>query len=184
MGSNQALLHQEVLTGQTIGVYKDASATNWPYTGGFSGGGVNNDLGFGSFASFFRNYKHLSSSYQLTEIGVGATYNIGQYRFDDTSSTEWQGEFRYHTANDTQTVFNWSDWTGWNTPGIVPLKNADHSGFSDNERYGIFNNKNEQTKGNVWFIDGGPYTGTRHDSNVNLHWQYQTSGNSNGRNLY
>jgi len=179
MGSNQALLHQETLTGQTLGLYQDAG-TPYPATLTYSGGGgvsMGHNLSFGSFASFFRNYKHLSSSSQLINIWGGATEDIGQYRFDDTSSIEWQGEFRYHTANDTQTVFNWSDWAGWNTPGIVPLKNAEHSGFSDNERYGIFNNKNEQTKGNVWFIDGGPFTGSRWSPSVTLHWTQQAGGN-------
>jgi hypothetical protein len=178
MGSNQALLHQQALHGQTLGFYTDASAS--PNYLGYSGGGSGDNLSFGSFASFFRNYKYAITHgdqmgvYTTGNASPSSLHNVGQYRFDDTTNDEWRDELADHTA---KSYFNWHNANPSASNNSL-LKDADHSGFSDNERYGIFNNKNEQTKGNVWFIDGGPYTGTRHDSNVNLHWQYQTSGDS------
>jgi len=174
MGSNQAALHSEVLTGQTHGVYQDASGGTGYF--GYSGGGNNDNLGFGSFASFFRNYKYAPTTEELmvyldsnNAMSYQGAEDVGQYRFDDTTDTEWKGELGYHTA---PSYFNSQ------TQNSVSLKNADHSGFDDNERYGVFNNDGEQEKGNVWFIDGGPFTGTR-NSYDSIHWQHHSSGNGN-----
>ncbi len=179
MGSDQAALHSEVLTGQTHGLYQDASGG----TGylGFSGGGVSNNLGFGSFASFFRNYKYTAASESIGPTITGS-WNVGQYRFDDTSESEWKGELVNH-MDTTITASNpgYYDWSG------TSLKNADHSGLDDevddaSARYGVFNASGEQTKGSVWFIDGGPYAGTRSAGQTNLHWPYhgQTNGFETG----
>ena len=180
MGSDQALLHQQVLTGQTRGAYQDASGGG--NYGIYDGGGTYDDLGFGSFASFFRNYKYVPTSEELmvytnpnnASTNQGNEY-VGQYRFDDTTDAEWRGELGFHTAG---SYFNTQ--VGLGNANVTPLKSADHSGFNDNERYGIFNNAGEQEKGNVWFIDGGPYTGTRWNPNTTLHWAQQSSGNGTG----
>jgi hypothetical protein len=159
MGSDQALLHQQALTGQTHGLYAD------------SVGSVHtNENNFGRFAPFFRNYKyHPTQGDQLVDT-TGTYHNVGQYKFDDVSDSEYRGELAHHMVE---------GFFGF--PGtMTDLKNADHSGFDDNERYGIFNNAGEQEKGNVWFIDGGPYTGSRWNPNVNLHWTQHGSGNGSG----
>ncbi len=152
MGSNQKKLHSSELTNQTNGIY-----LNPIYTVGFGSststglGGPNNNLHFGSFAPFFRNYKWKSTS---------NPNNLQQYRFDDTNQTDWEGELSF---TGTSGVSNY--------PSSTSLKAADHSGFDDGERYGIFNNDGEQEKGNVWFIDGGPYSGERTGSD-SLEWSF------------
>ena len=165
MGGNQALLHHQVLTGQTHGIYAQTVGT---YTN------LNN---FGRFAPFFRNYKWGSTSASLFPYGatLGAPINVGQYRFDDTLEGEWKGELRSHTA---LTTFNY-------TYNASDLKEADHSGWNDevddaSTRYGVFNDSGEQTKGNVWFIDGGPYAGSRNGSYPSLHWPWHYQGNGFG----
>ena len=175
MGNNQASLHSQALTGQNFGLYQDASGgSNYE---NYSGGGANDNLGFGSFASFFRNYKWARSTESLlpyqAQSGLLAEY-VGQYRFDNTSTSEWKGELGSHTA---RSVFGYD----YNVPNI---RTADDSGFSDDERYGIFNDEGEQTKGNVWFIDGGPYTGNRANTEHSLHWRWmgQANGTSSGIN--
>jgi len=169
MGSDQAALHSDALTGQTLGIYQNASGgTGYQ---GYSGGGTNDDLGFGSFASFFRNYKYTQASDSIGPTILGS-FDVGQYRFDDTSESEWKGELVNHMDNvgipaNNPGFYNWSG---------TSLKNADHSGFDANERYGLFNNNGEQTKGSVWFIDGGPFTGDR-SSYTSLHWDYTNQNN-------
>ena len=51
------------------------------------------------------------------------------------------------------------------------LKFADSHGWSNTERDGKFNDKGEQTHGAVWFIDSGPYIGSRWGKD-HLHWPY------------
>ena len=173
MGENQASLHSQALTGQNHGLYQDASgggnyASSPNGTFNYDGGGANNNLGFGSFASFFRNYKWAESTESLLIYPLGPSHNVGQYRFDNASTSEWKGELGSHTA---LSFFEYD----YNVPNI---RTADDSGFSDDERYGIFNNEGEQTKGNVWFIDGGPYTGGRTSHYHNLHWNWMSQGNA------
>ena len=174
MGENQASLHSEALTGQVDGLYQDASGSGNYF--GYDGGGSNSNLSFGSFASFFRNYK-FDKWANDTDFSVNSPANgalpIGQYRFDDTSTNQWKAEAAFYTdvCPPASGFFN-------QFPPDNGIKNADDSGFSDNERYGIFNNKGEQTKGNVWFIDGGPYTGGRNPSDHNIHWDWMVQGNA------
>jgi len=177
MGSNQALLHQSALTGQTHGLYQDASSSY----AGYSGGGDNDDLGFGSFASFFRNYKYKPTHggqenvfATTSSTATSSTEDVGQYRFDDAADSEWRGELTVHTAG---SFFNQSTTNTFTSSSFPSLKDADHSGFNETERYGIFNSDKEQTKGNVWFIDGGPFTGSRWNPSVTLHWTQQSGGN-------
>ena len=174
MGSDQAVLHSEALTGQTLGVYADSAGTD-------AGGNLYQNLtNFGRFAPFFRNYKYASADGDQMEVKDTAgnlvdTIDVGQYRFDDTTDSEWRGELMHHIAN-----------SHFNPPAsITPtsLKNADHSGWDNasgdaDKRYGTFNNSGEQTRGNVWFIDGGPYTGYRTASEHSLHWDWTGQGNS------
>ena len=137
---------------------------------------MDDDLGFGSFASFFRNYKWQSSAANISVQGVGNIAS-GEYRFDDTVTDEWAGELTLHTAP-----------AGYANAGYnynSSLKTADHSGLDDatgdaETRYGVFNSSGKQTKGSVWFIDGGPYSGKRYS--VGLLWSGvdPSSGNSTG----
>jgi len=180
MGSNQAALHTQDLTGQSLGLYADAVSA--PYT---------NENNFGRFAPFFRNYRWpkdhgdlLNGDDQGANSPIpfyGISTKVGNYRFDDTATADYRSELRDHTARD---VF--LPLTIYSSP-ISALKVADHSGWDNpvgdvDKRYGIFNSKNEQTSGNVWFIDGGPYAGKRSASNNNLHWPwiYETPGTAGG----
>jgi hypothetical protein len=188
MGSNQAALHSEVLTGQTHGVYQDAGLVEGVWSAG-SGSAVStaftNENNFGRFAPFFRNYKHLNSSSQIALQFSTDVLDIGQYRFDSTTNAEWQGEFKYHTALSAGSWDNWNGWASSAGSSSFPLKNADHSGVGGSGsdasiRYGVFNDDGEQTKGSVWFIDGGPYAGSRWLPYENIHWSGFSSGNGYG----
>ena len=167
MGDNQADLHTDVLTGQTHGFYQDDVDGN-----ASSFVSYNNENSFGRFAPFFRNYRFLSDNQTATGVLPGNTFgdiDVGQYRFDNTSTIEWLAELRYTTARG-QFVYDLS----LPTPD---LKIADHSALDDadadsDKRYGVFNEDGEQTRGNVWFIDGGPYSGARSASSNSLHWPW------------
>ncbi len=175
MGSDQAFLHQQALTGQTHGIYADTVDT---YTN------LNN---FGRFAPFFRNYKYAPTTEELmvytsSSNNMSYTQNeyVGQYRFDDTTDAEWKGELGFRTAG---SYFNTQAGPG--NAYVTPIKGADHSGWDDevddaSTRYGVFNSDGEQTKGSVWFIDAGPYAGFRSASSPSLHWPWHSQGNGFG----
>jgi hypothetical protein len=119
----------------------------------------------------------------LGDASSSGNINVGQYRFDDTTSTEWKSELASYT---TDGVFDTNIQGASNSNS---LKDADHSGWDSvvndaNKRYGVFNNSGEQTKGNVWFIDGGPYSGNRSSGDHSLHWDYTSysGGVKNGVN--
>ena len=183
MGSDQAALHSEVLTGQTHGVYKDSAITEDVWDSGsasYVSTTFPNENNFGRFAPFFRNYKYTQASDSIGPTILGY-FDVGQYRFDDTSESEWKGELVNHMGSVGIPASNSGqyDWSG------TSLKNADHSGWDDevddaNTRYGVFNDSGEQTKGSVWFIDGGPYSGTRGLPYENIHWAGFSSGNGTG----
>jgi hypothetical protein len=170
MGDNQANLHSEVLTGQTHGVYADdVTATSFysPTPDNYL-----NENNFGRFAPFFRNYRwpeNNDSTSRLVNFGGPADptlINVGQYRFDSTTTSQWKAELKQHTAKDY-----------FKNDAVDSLKIADHSGLDDagadaDKRYGTFNEDGEQTRGNVWFIDGGPFSGNRSASNTSIHWLY------------
>ena len=180
MGSNQKKLHSSELTNQTAGIYDNpmvipaySGAGNTALT--YGGGGVNDNLTFGSFAPFFRNYKFASTSeytlYSQVSVGFGGVQTIGQYKFDDTDESKWKAEAAFHTHACTPL-------SGFSNqfPPNNGLKNADDSSFDAGERYGVFNDEGEQEKGNVWFIDGGPYSGEREGGN-SLDWPFIHSTN-------
>ena len=173
MGSNQALLHHKALTNHNAGVYGGTSLYAPGSSSSYLRGGLNSDLNFGSFASFFRNYK-----WESVTVQSGSGDDIGQYRFDDTNQTDWERELRFTGVSAAN-----SSYPSPTATNIISsdLKKADHSGFDNGERYGVFNNKGEQEKGNVWFIDGGPYSGERTDAD-SLHWAFihMTNGNEQG----
>jgi len=167
MGSDQHKLHNHVLTGQTIGIYKDplysVGVGSSIYT--YDMGGQYDHLNFGHFAPFFRNYKWEAGTVQAFNGN-----NIGQYRFDDNNQSDWEDELAYTGATGSAASYPSHN-----------LKKADHSGFDDGERYGIFNSDGEQEKGNVWFIDGGPYSGERTGAD-SLEWPFihMSNGNEQG----
>jgi len=177
MGGDQHKLHHPAFTGQSHGIYNDpltiVTNTSGSQSNTYDGGGSNNNLTFGSFAPFFRNYRFDSDSEStsFSTISPGTTHNIGQYKFDDTDESKWKAEAAFYT-------FACPPSPGFSNqfPPDNGLKNADDSSFNETERYGVFNAKGEQEKGNVWFIDGGPYSGQRTGS-TSLHWPFIHSTN-------
>ncbi len=179
MGDNQANLHSELLTGQDVGVYRDSPITSDQSMFSPTADYYTNENNFGRFAPFFRNYRWPDTSAQLdayTNFGNPtplANINVGQYRFDSTSTEEWTGELAYHTAVN---IFKYGDGA-YPSDNNVSLKIADHGGLDDadadaDKRYGVFNEDGEQTRGNVWFIDGGPFSGNRSATDTSIHWRY------------
>ena len=173
MGDSQADLHSEVLTGQTHGVYADdvAASSFWPPTPDY----YLNENNFGRFAPFFRNYRwpeDNDSTSRFLNFGDpdpdATLVEVGQYRFDSTTTSQWKTELKQHTAK---------NYFKNDTPIISTLKIADHSGLDDasvdaDKRYGAFNEDDEQTRGNVWFIDGGPFSGNRSATDTSINWNY------------
>ena len=163
MASDNGTLHSNLLTGQTAGEYGTINTS----TG----------LGFGQFASFFRNYNRAAGD-------QGSNGNdVSQYMFGNPSSeggsqtnSKLVDELKSVTAyaalgtyNGTQIVMDWEPQNTNNSNSFGSWKVADYAGERAAQRYGEFNAKSEQETGSVWFIDAGPYAGKR-TTNSNLEW--------------
>ena len=159
MSANQGDLHDAIITGQNDGYYNDTGGTNIH--------------AFGRFAPFFRNYKYKQDNFVFTLTG-GTTVELGQYRFG--SGSDWEYELAHFTAPTASFASDLQ--TG--TTSSSNLKNADDHGYSDAQRYGVFNDAGEQTDGNVWFIDGGPWSGSRNSGSNVLSWNYVNNTDNSG----
>ena len=161
-------LHRSNLTGQRHGLYDDTTYGGNP--------------GFGSFAPFFRNYNEAENT---QSIGTGnQLVDVGQYMFGSTSNAvrPWKMEFNWW-IRDPNVSFGPSNSAWRNTPGYGQTTNpnppdvkvADSHGWNETQRSGVFNSDGEQTDGDVWFIDGGPFAAVRWGPSDNLSWA-NTSG--------
>ena len=144
--------HSSDLTGQDKGLYNSANGD------------------FGRFAPFFRNYNKKASDLEYDNEGVGQ-YAFGPGSLDSDTDRPWLQELSYYTTTD----FSRNNQDG-NTSTAPNLKKADSHGWNSLQRGGVFNDKNEQTHGDVWFIDGGPYYGKSPIQNGdNLIWANETN---------
>ena len=142
-------LHSSDLTGQTKGLYDS----------------LNGD--FGRFAPFFRNYTEIPSLLSVTNGG-----DVGQYAFGPDSDTErpWLQELAYYTTVPSTDLIPRGGTNG-NVSSAPEPKVADSHGWTALQRGGVFNTKHEQTHGDVWFIDGGPFHGENaSESGDELKW--------------
>ena len=171
LSSENTNLHRSELTGQDRGVYNNS----------FDPQGSGS---FGSFAPFFRNYNWETQNGDHAEVyDTGDPVDIGQYYFGFTH-TQAAKELAWITTAPLVDGFLRSNGSGnlANTSISWPgVKIADKGGeyalnsfgngagyWTQEERYGVFNPAGEQIKGDVWFIDGGPYAFTT--PNDNLDW--------------
>ena len=150
---------------------------------------------FGRFAPFFRNYKHKDGDFQMLDDTGGfapdddsdynqVMVNVGRFAFGTTSSgynQPWKFELAYFSGGNNfrnkyrPNNYN-ADWIYeyYDGPATIDsIKFADNHGYNDAQRAGVFNDEGEQTHGNVWFIDAGPYVGKR-GSNDKLHYPWHS----------
>ena len=151
LSSDNSKLHSSDLTGQTKGLYDSANGD------------------FGRFAPFFRNYNQKSVSLTYD------TEDIGQYAFGPGLDPAdfykpWLQELAYYTTVPLTDLISRDNNYG-NVIGAPSPKIADSHGWTALQRGGDFNTKHEQTHGDVWFIDGGPFHGENaSESGDELKW--------------
>ena len=169
-------LHSSAITGQTHGMYDDTNYTS--------------DGGFGSFAPFFRNYNVPEADVSVSAYNGTNGQGWNSWPGNQQYSSEHVGQYMFGNHNDAKNELSWvttksecdlSPSAGYpvgdsgfaGVGGWTPKKADDHD-WSDTERDGVFNDEGEQTHGEVWFIDEGPYYGS--NSGENLRWS-DSSGN-------
>ena len=152
--SDDNSLHSSALTGQTHGMYNASEGD------------------FGRFAPFFRNYNKVQGYSDKLKFN-GTNIDVGQYSFGN--HTNAMQELKWITTGSSdQTNTTSSSYSGFSRTGAYPgAKVADSHGWGEGERNGVFNDKGEQEKGEVWFIDGGKRFGRR--DGQGLYWHQ--SGN-------
>ena len=155
LSSDNSALHDSALTGQDEGLYAG---------------------GFGRFAPFFRNYNRAAAALTYDNDPVGQ-YAFGPGLSQDDPEKPWLQELAYYTTVG-------GTYERANLEGNVNLapnpKKADSHGWDSSQREGVFTEPTsvsytgelqQQTHGDVWFIDGGPFYGENPlGSGDNLHW--------------
>ena len=196
LSANNTALHSSALTGQTRGVYTDG------VDGSDIGLMTGSNGGFGRFAPFFRNYQKAPNESLFHIFGPSpSNYTsdvpLGQYVFGKNTSInnrEWIRELAWITTSPFMNDDPANDSVGTNGPlrhnsalGSPSAKSystfnnnfykgADKEGWSETEREGVFNAEGEQEKGDVWFLDGGPYA--YNSNNTDLDWDTNASSYS------
>ena len=121
----------------------------------------------GHSATFTWNTPIPSPNVDAGQYAFGTTFN------DDRNDQPWKFELTHLTAftsyriktrwmnpaGTTPYTWHYDYYSGPNSESFV--KFADKHGYNETQRAGIFNDDGEQTHGNVWFIDNGPYVGRR-----------------------
>jgi hypothetical protein len=154
LSPENSVLHRSELTGQDRGMYNEQHSD------------------FGRFAPFFRNYHKPSNFHKPGAI------DIGQYAFgwpqnhagSGLNNKPWLQELTHYATAYDMGLLPRND--NYGNVRITPdVKVADGHGWDVLQRQGVFNDKNEQQQGDVWFIDGGPYRGeSASSSGDNLLW--------------
>ena len=151
MGGDHKNLHRSELTGQTLGRYESD---------------------FGRFAPYFRNYTNTPGGEQMTRFGTTAQ-NVGQYKFgggpqvtgnntyylQQWISSDWRNELAYITVSKNDDGLG-EYWTGYNSWDDDDHQNEARRADSN------YWTKEERVNNTVWFIDAGPYQGTRTSRNT------------------
>ena len=147
------------------------------------GGGSN--PGFGRMAPFFRNYKEESNEKQYNNNATPSVpINVGQYIFGGNNSN-WLKELAWVTTEDAiersntiiDNVKSGNEFPGGTSWEDGKPKVADSNDWGSGETR--FNNT-------VWFIDGGPFSGTRTASpqhNYSFHWNWTNASDGDGNGL-